>query len=167
MPTIASNYCTETGSTTNDTIWSGWISFSGTSVGTQRVWKLWNIDASIKSSTLRRQAEEDARLRKIEAEEADERAEILLHEHLTLDQIDMLEKMREFLVMGSRGNRYLIRRGRAGNVLGLDEHGKPVRRYCAHPAESVPDPDTMLAQKLMLEIDEDSFLRVANVTVLA
>lgn len=33
---------------------------------------------------------------------------------------------------------------------------------CAHPGELVPDADTMLAQKLMLEADEPAFLRVAN-----
>ena len=33
-----------------------------------------------------------------------------------------------------------------------------------HPRERVPDSDTMLAQKLLLEADTERFLKIANVT---
>jgi hypothetical protein len=35
-------------------------------------------------------------------------------------------------------------------------------RFCAHPETDLPDADTMLAQKLMLEADEAGFLAIAN-----
>ena len=44
----------------------------------------------------------------------------------------------------------------------LDEGGRPAEVYCIHPSEWVPHEDNMLAQKLMLEYDEESFLRIAN-----
>lgn len=45
-------------------------------------------------------------------------------------------------------------------LLGADR--KVQKTYCAHPNDQCPDADTMLAQKLMLENDETSFLRIAN-----
>jgi hypothetical protein len=37
-----------------------------------------------------------------------------------------------------------------------------IKRLCSHLIELVPDADTMLAQKLHLECNEDAFLRIAN-----
>ena len=59
--------------------------------------------------------------------------------------------------------RYRIHKGRSGNVELLAPDGTPLRRYCAHPDLYVPDEDTMLSQKLVLESDEERFLRTANV----
>lgn len=57
---------------------------------------------------------------------------------------------------------YRIRRGVAGNVSLLGPDGRAVKSFCAHP-DGVPSPDVMLSQKLMLETNEDMFLRIANV----
>lgn len=78
-------------------------------------------------------------------------------------QKQTLDKDRCFYLTSSSGKRYRIDRGRSQNVRLVEETtGKVVRTYCAHPVEAVPDPDTMLAQKLMLETDEAAFLRIAN-----
>jgi hypothetical protein len=44
----------------------------------------------------------------------------------------------------------------------VDENDKPLSRYCIHPRDAVPDEDTMLMQMLMLETNEQEFLRIAN-----
>ncbi len=70
---------------------------------------------------------------------------------------------REFTVISKDGKRtYRITYGIAGNVI-LIEKGKPVARYCIYPI-GIPIEDVMLAQKLMLETDEESFIRIANRT---
>ena len=43
-----------------------------------------------------------------------------------------------------------------------DDAGVEIRSFCIHPTERVPDADSMLAQKLMLETDHDRFLKTAN-----
>lgn len=45
----------------------------------------------------------------------------------------------------------------------LDAQGNLIGRFCAHPAALVPDEDTLLAQKLMLETDPREFERIANI----
>ena len=94
-------------------------------------------------------------------EEAEIRAEKLLLENLTLRQKEDYVKTKSFVVDGSR-YRYRIRHGRSGNVDVIDRKGMIVNRLCAHPVDLVPNPDTMLAQKLMLETDEAAFERIAN-----
>ncbi len=94
------------------------------------------------------------------------RAESLLLSALTPDQTKDFRKTSEFTVISKDGKRtYRITYGIAGNVI-LIEKGKPVARYCIHPT-GIPTEDVMLAQKLMLETDEESFLRIANRTPLA
>lgn len=61
-----------------------------------------------------------------------------------------------------RERTYRITKGRAQNVQEVDEDGSVVARWCVHPRERVPDYDTMLAQKLMIELDEERFEEVAN-----
>ena len=92
---------------------------------------------------------------------AKERAEKLLRSCLSPQQQDELERLHHFhLIVGNK--RYRINRGRSRNIQLIDETGKVVKHLCAHPREYVPDADTMLAQKLMLETDEESFLKIAN-----
>lgn len=56
---------------------------------------------------------------------------------------------------------YRIHKGRSMNVC-LMEKGKARFNYCIHPSDAVPNPDTMLAQFLMLTTNEKRFLEVAN-----
>lgn len=60
---------------------------------------------------------------------------------------------------------YRIRRGQIRNIDLVEEIDgvlRPVKTLCAHPEIQVPDADAMLAQKLMLETDEEAFLKIAN-----
>lgn len=91
---------------------------------------------------------------------ASEKAQRLLASCLTQEQQRDLKREGSFsLKIGNK--HYRIRQGYAGNVE-LLEDGRVVMKYCIHPREHVPDEDTMLAQKLLLEADEGEFLRVAN-----
>jgi len=109
----------------------------------------------------RRVAEEHVKKLAEEQAMAKERAEKLLRSCLSPQQQDELERLHHFhLIVGNK--KYRINRGRSRNIQLIDETGKVVKHLCAHPREYVPDADTMLAQKLMLETDEESFLKIAN-----
>ncbi len=101
-----------------------------------------------------------------EIETARLRAEGLLREHLTERQQQDLSSRGYFDVVNFKSKRhYRIRRGRAGNVYLLDGPcGREVKKLCCHPNERVPDADTMLAQKLLIEFNEELFLKTANIT---
>lgn len=109
-------------------------------------------------------AESTARLLEAERKraEAEARAEQLLIENLSLVQRLEYAQTRSFVVDGHAGRRFRIRHGRSGNVDLVGPDGRISERLCAHPNEMVPNADTMLAQKLMLDSDEALFLRVAN-----
>lgn len=114
-------------------------------------------------------ARADARL--LEEKQAREKAEALLREFLSAEQVESLEKRNAFQLEsiskdGAR-KRYEIQRGRQGNVFLLNQKGERVEKYCIHPSEFVPDADTMLTQKLLIEGNEELFLRTANRTRLA
>lgn len=94
---------------------------------------------------------------------ADAKAEVLLRQLLTPEQQEDLDKKRCFY-LHSGGKKYRIDRGRTGNVKLVDEQDQVVESYCIHPSVACPDADTMLAQKLLLETDIETFERVANIT---
>jgi len=112
------------------------------------------------------QREEQERSRKYEEEqrklaEAKQRADELLKAHLTPQQREEFEQHNQFhLLIGDK--KYRIRRGRSRNIQLVNEQGAVVKTLCAHPSVMVPDGDCLLAQKLMLETDEQEFLRIAN-----
>ena len=132
-----------------------------------------NVNVQPKISEERRRGilEERERWRKIQEEAtakaaaALKRAEALLLACLTDEQKHELVTDKRFNVVTPSGKRYRIKRHTHGNVLLLDDHGEPVRRYCAQPG-GVPDDDAILAQVLALRTDEAAFLRVANETIL-
>ena len=98
-----------------------------------------------------------------ERERARERAEKLLLRHLTPKQRYDYKKHGHFFVRTKRKHHYKIMRARDHNVLRLNKHGKPLRCLCISIYEIwVPVQDIMLAQKLLLETDEDAFLSIAN-----
>lgn len=90
------------------------------------------------------------------------RAEALLLSSITPRQASQYRRLKWFTVRGASGDQYRVRKGRVGNVDRIDAAGRVVDRWCAHPAEFVPDCDTMLAQALMLETDDAHFRRMAN-----
>ena len=99
-----------------------------------------------------------------ERRESEERARQLLLDYLDDEQRDEYEQQRHFTVISRDGERhYRVEHGRSRNVKLIGEDGRVLHTYCAHPAELVPDEDTMLAQLLMLRGDEEeTFLRIAN-----
>jgi hypothetical protein len=117
-------------------------------------------------------AQERQELRRARAEQtrilrdaADKRAERLLLQFLNPDQEVQYRKDRYFEVLSKDGTRrYRIRRGWAGNVTVIDLKGREVEKLCIHPDISVPQEDNLLAQKLLLEADEEEFRRTANIT---
>jgi hypothetical protein len=108
-----------------------------------------------------------------ELQEAHRKAEELLATHLAPEQREQYRREKKFEVilkarfgLGS-SRRYRVEHGWSGNVYLLDKDGRAIERFCIHHRESVPVPDLMLAQKLMLETDEEQFLKTANRTRLA
>jgi len=100
------------------------------------------------------------------AKEVIERATALLHRYMDEEQKKQLASEGQFVVESESGKKYVIKKGRQGNVYSLDEHRKQIARHCIHPIDLVPDQDTMLAQLLWLKWNEEEFLKVANTTPL-
>lgn len=178
-------------SATADEIWSGWTTATSSTAavitndraGAWTYWVTTNepiIDYVRQEPTprpyMQRPSPEDVARQRIERErreaewraeqaraaEAEKRAEELLLASITKRQKAQYRKFAWFTVRGASGAQYRIRKGRIGNVDVVEPSGAIVGRLCAHPRDGVPDCDTMLAQKLMLEVDDAAFLRVAN-----
>lgn len=180
----ASASITATASTTAAAtdVWAAWNDgFANTSVASNSAttWGAWSREYHIVAES---KAQRAARLEaeRVEREEraridrarATERAEVrrvailkadkLLESVLNSAQRDQLKKLGGFVLRGQSGQLYRIRYGRSANVDVLDKDGNVIDRLCAHPIMDVPDQDTMVAQKVMLECDEQAFLRMAN-----
>lgn len=97
---------------------------------------------------------------------AKERAKELLLSTLTPIQQETYRRNDWFIVEGGKsGTKYKIHGAHlTANIDVLDRHGGKTHRLCGHaPAmHQIPIADNLLAQKLMLECDEDAFLRIAN-----
>lgn len=115
-----------------------------------------------------RVAQERGEATRIARELASSKARSLLLENLDPDQRTSFERGSTFEVLSRDGKRiYQVRYGTAGNVF-LMKNGRPVKRFCIHPADSnIPTEDVMLVQKLMIEGAEDEFVRIANKTDVA
>lgn len=175
-------------SISTNTMWQIWTNTSaaGTFVPTVNAtcgntlitWVNWNeqytihagqiiVPASISpEERVHREAQAKAFLEERDRKEAERKAaeikaEKLLHSCLTEEQKDELIKKNYFhLYVGNK--KYRIERGTTGNIKLLYENSdNPKHQYCIHPT-GVPVGDVMLAQKLLLETNEEEFLRVAN-----
>lgn len=124
------------------------------------------IEAAALESAERWEAKhaEEKRLREI----AEDKAEHLLMSVLTPEQRDEYHRLQSFRVHTPSGNIYRVKRGRMGNLkrIELDSEGreKVVETLCVHPRINVPNQDTMIAQKLMLETNEDELRALANIS---
>lgn len=109
-------------------------------------------------------AQHQAQAARVIREEADKKAEAILLAHLSPSQQHQYRHHRYFELITKNG-RYRLYHGWAGNVKKLrDSDHAEVDQYCIHPSIAVPYADNLLAQKLMLELDEDRFLKTANRT---
>jgi hypothetical protein len=86
----------------------------------------------------------------------------LLKDNLSPVQRHQLEALNYFEVIGGdTGARYRINFGRAMNVLVSDDCGNCMH-LCFAPRGQIPTGDTMLAQKIALELFETDALQIAN-----
>lgn len=95
-----------------------------------------------------------------------QRARELLLSFLSEEQRRTYEGHGWFIVVGGRsGRRYRINGGTyAGNVdlLAANDNNKVEARFCGHCDASIPLGDQLLAQKVMLEVDEPAYIALAN-----
>lgn len=161
------------------TVWQNWNTHyyigTTTQVTTQTVWVNWNTQYQTAQPQHQYQAnqpvteevaramQEHARLLEESRAKAKTKAEALLVEHLTPAQKDSFEKHGMFIVEGSKNNRYRLSRTGAPRKIAGD---KDAVSYCIHTS-GLPREDELLGFKLLLEANEDEFLRTANATQLA
>ena len=94
---------------------------------------------------------------------AELQAYTLLKEWLSPEQLARFESHGYFEVQGSHsGKCYRIRPDRFMNIDELNKNGARVAVWCVGPAGNLPIGDSMLAQKIALDTDEQAALAVAN-----
>jgi len=89
----------------------------------------------------------------------------LLLEVLTEAQQEEYARTKSFTVCGADGKVYKLRKG--GTTHQIDEGGLAILSHCIHLPYSYIDEDTLVAVKLILETDPDTFLKIANTSRLA
>ncbi len=97
---------------------------------------------------------------------ANEKAEQILRMMLSPEQRDCLDYYDYFYVTGKDGRIYRVRRQWSANIEWVQEKkpdAKVFARYCVHPQDRIPIADSMLTQKLYLEVDPSVLLRKANI----
>jgi hypothetical protein len=95
--------------------------------------------------------------------DAERRAEALLRQMLTEEEYQQLTTQGYLRIQSPNvpQRTYLIPRYRG--LVRVYESGKSVMRLCVGPVDPVPDADVVLMHKLMIEGNEDEYLRTANV----
>ncbi len=121
-----------------------------------------NFNAMAQVQAMAQQAPPPAPPPRVNAE-ATERSRVLLLEHLTPTQRETIEKNGWFVVEGGKSKqKYRIRTQSAAMNIDVIDGDKVKHRLCAHLPSDIPHYDHFLAQKLMLEADEDHFHTVAR-----
>ncbi len=93
---------------------------------------------------------------------AQERAEALLQEILSDEEYRQLDR-RGYLEVRSRSRAHRVYRiPRHQGQVKVYEAGMPVMALCVQSMEPIPDGDAVLMHKLMIEGNEDEYLRIAN-----
>jgi hypothetical protein len=160
-------------SATGDTVWRIWNdnqwSDGGSGVVVQSAPRVVSPEEHRRQQERQRESRRKDKARRREREQAATRAEKLLLEFLSPRQRKMLKRQDHFhLDVHSRDGsvrRYQINRGFQGNVKEVcRESGRILRSYCIHGPYNLPHADQMLAQMLLLQNDEEQFMRIANVT---
>jgi hypothetical protein len=100
--------------------------------------------------------------RRSEWREAQERAEALLRHVLTEDEYRQLDRRGFLEVQSPSRHRRTYRIPRHQGQVKVYEGGVPVMALCVQAVEPIPDGDTILMHKLMIEGNEAEYLRVAN-----
>ena len=98
-----------------------------------------------------------------DAKYAEDKSSALLHEVLSESECQHLERFACLMVPSpSRPRRTYCIPSRPGMVT-VYESGKQVMRLCLQPVDSLPSGDMVLMLKLMIEANEEEYLRMANV----
>ncbi|HEU5317617.1 MAG TPA: hypothetical protein VFX49_16000 [Chloroflexota bacterium] len=110
---------------------------------------------------LRKQRRAQLRSYRVQAE-AERRAELLLREVIGERAFGEMVR-RGYLEVGSSTfpSRVYLVPERQGPVT-VCENGRPVMRLCVQTVERVPDYDSVVMHKLMIEGNEREYLRIAN-----
>ena len=94
--------------------------------------------------------------------EAQERAEQLLKDVLSDDEYHQLSR-RGYLEVASRTrSRRVYRVPRHQGQVKVYEGGVPIMALCVQPVDPLPDGDVVMMHKLMIEANEEEYLRIAN-----
>lgn len=98
-------------------------------------------------------------------EEANKKARELLFSLLTEEQIEEYQEYDRIIILSEKGNLYKVRRAGDSNVylLNGNDPNDWNTRYCAGIRDRVPLEDNLAAQILMLQGNEEEFIRIANV----
>lgn len=92
-------------------------------------------------------------------EKENEKAKKLLWSCLSRKQKKTYKQDKTFVAIGNvTGTRYLIQNKTQINIVQLDDNDNWVEKLCTVPTERIPVEDHQLAQKLMIETEEDVFL---------
>jgi len=94
--------------------------------------------------------------------EADLRAEALLRDLLTESEYEQLRATGYLEVCSRLCPGRLYRIPAHGGLVGLYEDGVLVAGLCAQPQTRIPGPDVVALHKLMIEGNEEEYLRTAN-----
>ena len=173
------------------TIWMEWTtgtsstssSITCSPVASNVVWYTWNTEDGLRAvptpAITRSSPEELAyyveaarvqaaaeveRQKKAQAERvaAQKRAEKLLLSNLSRQQKRDWLNAQFFMVRAKSGRTFKVTNRPHVNVIEIDGAGNSIVAWCAGPEGGVPVQDQFLAQKLMLECNEDAFFQVAN-----
>ena len=94
--------------------------------------------------------------------QAQERAETLLRDVLSVEGYEQLQR-RGYLELHSRlHSGWVYRIPRHQGQVKVFEGEIPVLALCVQSVEPIPDADAIIMHKLMIEGDEETYLRVAN-----
>lgn len=94
--------------------------------------------------------------------QAQERAERLLHEVLPEDEYRSLNRRGYLEVVSPSRPGRIYRVPRHQGQVKVFEDGVPIMALCVQSVEPIPDGDAVLMHKLMIEGNEEEYLRVAN-----
>ena len=94
--------------------------------------------------------------------EAQERAEALLRSLLSDDEYRQLNRRGYLEVPSPSRPRRIYRVPRHQGQVKVYEGGVPIMALCVQSVEPIPDGDAVLMHKLMIEGNEEEYLRIAN-----
>jgi uncharacterized membrane protein len=144
----------------NPRVWNTWYDSQCLTDGERRTFREAQEKARQELEEQFRKAEEERKAQEERRKKAATRAKELLVRLLDADQEKEYVEKGTFELRTDKA-RYRIRPG--DRVEELNPEGKVTARFCIHPSDSwMPREDWAIAQKLMLETDEATFLRTAN-----